>query len=97
MGLLDKPGRVRVHVYLDPEQRAEIQRIAEQEGNGVTASQVHRAALTLGLPEVRRTLEREQVDVVPWHYPPKGGSIEPGHSLLDPHADTEGETGEVEP
>ena len=53
MGL--RPARVRVAVYLEAEQRAEIQRIAKAED--ATASQVHRAALQYGLPELRKALE----------------------------------------
>ena len=52
MGLFDRPARVRVAVYLEAAQRAEIQRIANAED--ATASQVHRAALAYGLPELRK-------------------------------------------
>ena len=55
MGLFNRPARVRVAVYLEAEQRAEIQRIAKAED--ATASQVHRAALEYGLPELRKALE----------------------------------------
>ena len=55
MGLFDRPARVRVSVYIEAEQRAEIQRIANAED--ATASQVHRAALECGLPELRKALQ----------------------------------------
>ena len=42
-------------VYLEVEQRAEIQRSADAED--ATASQVHRAALEYGLPELRKALQ----------------------------------------
>ena len=51
MGLFDRPARVRVAVYIEAEQRAEIQRIAKAEDT--TASEVHRAALEYGLPELQ--------------------------------------------
>ena len=54
MGLFDRPARVRVAVYIEA-QRAEIQRIANAED--ATASQVHRAALAYGLPELRKALQ----------------------------------------
>ena len=55
MGLFDRPARVRVAVYIEAAQRAEIQRIANAED--ATASQVHRAALEYGLPELRKALQ----------------------------------------
>jgi predicted component of type VI protein secretion system len=55
MGLFDRPARVRVAVYIEAEQRDEIQRIANAED--ATASQVHRAALEYGLPELRKALQ----------------------------------------
>lgn len=58
MGLFDRPARVRVAVYLEAEQRAEIQCIARAED--ATASQVHRAALQYGLPELRNALEHRR-------------------------------------
>lgn len=59
MGLLDKPKRVRVHVHLDAEQQAEIERIAKREN--APAAEVHRAALTLGLPAVAQRLNSERL------------------------------------
>ena len=57
MALFDKPRRVRVHVFLDQEHRAEIEHIANQQG--ATVSAVHREALARGLPQLRRALLRE--------------------------------------
>ena len=63
MGLLDRPARVRVAVYIEAAQRAEIQRIADAENP--TALQVHRAALDYRLPELRKALEHGQSSEVP--------------------------------
>ena len=63
MGLFDRPARVRVAVYIEAAQRAEIQRIADAEDT--TASQVHRAALTYGLPELRKALQNGRPPGVP--------------------------------
>ena len=63
MGLFDRPGRVRVAAYIEAEQRAEIQRIAKAED--ATASQVHRAALEYGLPELRKALQHGRHPGVP--------------------------------
>ena len=63
MGLFDRPARVRVAVYIEAEQRTEIQRIADAEDT--TASQVHRAALAYGLPELRKALQHGQHVGVP--------------------------------
>ena len=63
MGLFDRPARVRVAVYIEAEQRAEIQRIADAEDT--TASQVHRAALAYGLPELRKALQNGHHPGVP--------------------------------
>ena len=59
MGLFDRPARVRAAVYLEAEQRAEIQRIAKAED--ATASQVLRVrreidTLRVAVGEVRRDL-----------------------------------------
>ena len=63
MGLFDRPARVRVAVYLEAAQRAEIQRIADAEDT--TASQVHRAALAYRLPELRKALQNGRHPGVP--------------------------------
>ena len=63
MGLFDRPARVRVAVYIEAAQRAEIQRIAGAEDT--TASQVHRAALEYGLPELRKALQHGRSSGVP--------------------------------
>ena len=63
MGLFDRPARVRVAVYIEAAQRAEIQRIADAEDT--TASQVHRAALEYGLPELHKALQHERHPGVP--------------------------------
>jgi hypothetical protein len=55
MGLFDRPALVRVAVHIEAARRAEIQRIADVEDT--TASQVHRAALEYGLPELRKALQ----------------------------------------
>ena len=55
MGLFEKQEkRVRVHVYLNQEQRDDIQKIAQD--NEVSAAEVHREALTIGLKELRNKL-----------------------------------------
>ena len=94
MSLFDRPARVRVHVFIDQKQHAEIQRIADQEPNA-TASAVIRTAITFGLPELRRALERERVQGVPWDY--SGGPIKAGVPLLEKHADSEDDEPEVAP
>ncbi len=48
---------MRVHVFLDEKHHALIRIIAQ--ANNVTASDVHREALTLGLPELHILLQRE--------------------------------------
>ena len=59
MGLFEKQEkRVRVHVYLNQEQRDDIQKIAQD--NEVSAAEVHREALTLGLKELRNKLRPVQ-------------------------------------
>ena len=63
MGLFDRPARVRVAVYIEAAHRAEIQRIADAEDT--TASQVHRAALAYGLPELRKALQNGRHPEVP--------------------------------
>ena len=70
MGLFDRPARVRVSVYIEAEQRAEIQRIANAED--ATASQVHRAALEYGLPALRKALQHGRHPGVP----AAGGELE---------------------
>ena len=95
MSLFGKPARVRVHVFIDQEQRAEIQRIADQEPNA-TASEVIRAAIAFGLPELRRALDRERVQGVPWDYSGGPGPIKAGVPLLEKHADAEGDAPEPE-
>ena len=58
MGVFDKPKkRVRVHVFLDEKHHALIRLLAQ--ANNVTASDVHRKALDLGLLELHTTLQRE--------------------------------------
>ena len=95
MKLFDKPSRVRVHVFIDREQRAEIQRIVDQEPNA-TASAVIRAAITFGLPELRRALDHERIHGVPFDYSDPPGPVKAGVPLLEKHADTDGEAPEVE-
>ena len=74
--------------------RAEIQRIAEAED--ATASQVHRAALAYGLPELRKALEHERVHGGPWQDPSGGVPVLPGVPVLEQHADVAAEAPEVE-
>ena len=55
MGLFDRPAQVRAAACLEAAQRAENQHIANAED--ATASQVHRAALEYGLPELHKALQ----------------------------------------
>lgn len=95
VNFFDRQTRVRIHVFIDREQRADIQRIVDQEPNA-TASAVIRAAITFGLPELRRALEHERRHGVPWDYSGAPGPIKAGVPLLQKHADAEGDGPEPE-
>ena len=62
-GCSNRHARVRVAVYIEAEQRAEIQRIAKAED--ATASQAHRAGLEYGLPELHKALQHGRHPGVP--------------------------------
>lgn len=53
------PPRVRVHMLLDPDQAANLRRIAQRAGAGVTLAQVCRAVVREGLVVVDRKMREE--------------------------------------